>query len=191
LNVRYYLRLLSLLTAGATLPLAASEIATATYTVSQNGPTNWHYSLTLNDTGTTNVGTFWFAWVPGVDFMPTAPTNITGPAGWAFSVTGANNLTDGSAIRWIAGGGSAETPGQSLSGFSFDSATTPAQLAGLSQFGGGTNPVATSFVYSGAPFSDAGFQLAATAATATPEPSSILLTMLGGGLLLGTLYRRT
>jgi hypothetical protein len=121
--------------------------------------------------------------------MPNVPATINSPANWIFHVTGAGNETDGSAIQWVANSGFAETPGQSLSGFSFDSATTPAQMAGLNQFySNPRSPVTTAFIYSGAPFSDAGGELAVAA---TPEPSSILLTLLGGGLILGTLRRRS
>ncbi len=185
-SVFYALGTFGLLLTGSASPASASLIATATYTVSQNSPTSWHYNLTLNDTGTTNVGTFWFAWTPGQDYMPTVPANITAPTGWIFTVTGANSGTDGSAIRWVANTGSALTPGTSVSGFSFDSATTPAQMAGLAQYF--ANPPATTpVVYSSGPFSDAGSQLVAAA---TPEPGSILLTLFGG-MLVACRLRRT
>jgi hypothetical protein len=177
--------------AAAALPLAASEMATATYTVSPLGGGLFHYALTLNDTGTTNVGTLWFSWTPGQDYMPTVPSSITAPANWTFSIFGANNAADGSSIRWVANAGFLETPAQSLSGFAFNSMTTPTQMAGVNSFAfGNSNPVATAFIYSAGPFSDAGFQLAATAAAATPEPSSILLTLLGGGMLLSGIVRK-
>jgi hypothetical protein len=179
-----------LLTSAVTLPVQASEMSTATYSVTQLTPGNWQYSFTLNDTGTTNIGTFWFSWKPGQDYMPTVPANITAPTGWVFQVTGSNNATDGNAVQWVANAGSAETPGQSLTGFSFDSATTPDQMAGLAIFHDNP-PVATYFVYSGAPFSDAGFSdVAAAAQTQTPEPSTILLSLLGGGLVLMSFRRR-
>jgi hypothetical protein len=168
------------------LPLHASEMSTATYSVTQLTPGNWQYSFTLNDTGTTNIGTFWFAWKPGQDYMATVPANITAPTGWVFQVTGSNNATDGNAVQWVANTGFAETPGQSLTGFSFDSATTPDQMAGLSIFHSNP-PVATYFVYGGAPFSDAG---AGAVAAQTPEPSTILLTLLGSSLVLVSFRRR-
>jgi hypothetical protein len=180
----------ALLLMSGTLSLHASEMSTATYSVTQLTPGTWQYSFTLNDTGTTNIGTFWFAWKPGQDYMPTVPTNITAPSGWMFQVTGMNNATDGNAVQWVANAASVETPGQSLTGFSFDSATTPAQMAGLAQFFDNP-PVATYFIYSGAPFSDAGaVAVAAAAAAQAPEPSTILLTLLGSGLVLGSFRRR-
>src|SRR5437764_14888421 len=38
----------------------------------------FNYTITLNNTGTTDIGTFWFAWTstPSTyDFLPTTPTN--------------------------------------------------------------------------------------------------------------------
>ena len=163
------------------VPAVAAESAVATISSTELSPTSWQYSLTLNDTGTTNLGTFWFAWVPGEDFMPTSPTNIDSPASWAAHITG-GHANDGFAIQWVAGAGAALTPGQSFS-FSFDSATTPQQMAADSPFYPGT-PVLTSFVYSGAPFSDAGVEFAVQAAAPVPEPSSIAL-LSAGALLVG------
>ena len=44
-------------------------------------------------------GRFWYSWVPGEDFMPVSPTNITSPTGWTEMVTNAGSL-DGFAIQW-------------------------------------------------------------------------------------------
>jgi hypothetical protein len=89
----------------------------------------------------------------------------------------------GAAIQWVT-----STPlaaGSSLSGFTFDSTETPAEL--LSAFTGtGTgsgDPQSTAFVYSGAPLVGAGDQFVVTPATAataaTPEPGTMLLTLTG------------
>jgi hypothetical protein len=172
--------LIALLIAAAacTAPAFGAEIATVTYTSTPLNPTTWEYDLTLDDTGTTNVGTLWFAWVPGEDFMPAQPSNVLNPANWTPTITG-GGAGDGYAVRWVAGGGSAITPGNSVAGFSFDSATTPAQMAGLSAFFNNP-PVTTATVYSGQPFSDPGFTLVATAAqTSTPEPAGLVLMTLG------------
>jgi hypothetical protein len=138
-----------------------AETASATITATQLAPAEWQYSITLDDTGSTTVGTFWFSWVPGEDFMGTQPTNITSPSGWQEVVThGGSN--DGYAIQWKASSSSADLQsGGTLSGFSFVSSDAPAAVFGNSVFYP-TTPVLTAFVYSGAPFSDAGFQLEAT-----------------------------
>ena len=139
-----------------------AETASATITATPDGE-DWQYSIKLVDTGSTTVGTFWFAWVPGKDFLDTSPGSITSPSGWQEIVThGGSN--DGYAIQWKASSTSTEIQsGGTLTGFSFVSSDTPAQVFGDSNFYP-TTPVPTAFVYSGAPFSDNGFQLVATEA---------------------------
>ena len=109
----------------------ANLMATATISTNQtSAPFNYH--ITLHNSGTTNIGTFWFAWVPGKDFLPTAPTSIIKPVGWSATVNG-SGTTDGRSIEFIDNS-SLLTPGASLSGFGFTSNDTPAQLAGKSPF---------------------------------------------------------
>ncbi len=75
---------LGMLTAPASAGLSASGVMTAT----PDGA-NWDYTITLTDTGTTTIGTFWYSWIPGQGYLPSLPTNFSAPAGWAM------NLTDG------------------------------------------------------------------------------------------------
>ena len=176
--------LVSLLTAPA---FAAGLSAEATYTsVSDpNTPGVYDYSLTLKNTGSTSIGTFWFAWIPGGDFLAPVPTDVTQPAGWGDKVL---TSAQGTSLQWTTSS-ALLLAGQSLSGFNFDSTETPAQLLGLVPSGPGAgDPVTTAFVYIGAPFADPGQQFVATAAT--PEPGSIALLatgLLGGA---GVFYRR-
>jgi hypothetical protein len=150
--------------------------ATATFTDTPNpsmaGVTD--YSITLNTTGTTTIGTFWLGWVPGAGFLSATPTDIGTPAGWTEMTT-----NGGAAIQFVT-----STPlaaGSSLSGFTFDSTETPAEL--LSAFTGtGTgsgDPQSTAFVYSGAPLVGVGDQFVVTPTAATPEPGTMLLTLTG------------
>jgi hypothetical protein len=162
--------------------------ATATYTSAASAtPGLYDYNLTLNNTGTTTIGTLWFAWVPGGDFLSPSPTNVTAPAGWTDGLF--NNATNtGTSIRWVTTTTLLQS-GQSLSGFNFTSAETPAQLLGnvLSGTGAGS-PILTTFVYIGAPLRDPGARFVPVAQT--PEPGS--LALLATGLLCGagTCYRR-
>src|SRR4051794_24454875 len=122
----------------------------------------FRYDITVTDTGTTNIGTFWFSWVPEIDFLPSVPTAVSSPTGWSASITGSGNALDGSAIEWIAASNKI-TPGQSLSGFSFTSTDSPAALAANSP----AHPafkVLTAFVYAGGPLTDPGAQLAVSPA---------------------------
>ena len=165
-------------------PLTASELASVTLSATPINPTTFQYDVVIHDIGTTNIGTLWMSWVPGQDYMSVSPTNVVDPAGWVDNITHAG-AGDGFAIQWVANPGPAVTPGNSLSGFSFDSTETPAQLNGPSAFFGNP-PTLTSFVYSGVPFSDAG---AVIVAQVSPEPVSTLL-MAGGVALLGLTVRK-
>jgi hypothetical protein len=158
-------------------------MASATYSVSQLSPTTWQYSFTLTDTGTTPIGTFWFSWLPGQGYMQTAPISAVAPTGWVAVTTNGSAAGDGFAERWADTAG-ALMPGQSVSGFSFVSSTTPAEIAGASPFHGGI-PELTSNVYMGAPLvgPDAPF-LVTAAPVATPEPSSVVLILFAGVVLL-------
>lgn len=148
--------------------LARADLsASATITQQQLGPSDYHYSLTLTDTGTTPIGTFWFGWIPAYDLLPSAPTSITSPAGWtgqnapdSFGVASAQWVNPASPLQ----------PGQSLSGFTFDSPDANV-TTGTSQFFG--LPIRQSYVYIGAPETDPGFALRPTAVT--PEPASLAL----------------
>lgn len=151
----------------------AGIAATATFTDTQAGP-EYSYDITLNNTGTTTIGTFWFAWVPGSNFMPVSPTNITEPAGWTETITPGG----GYAIQWVTSS-SLLASGGTLPGFEFQSTMTPAQLEGPYS-GSPPDTVATSFVYHAGPFSDSGDEFVVLAAPqSVPEPSTIMLVGLG------------
>ncbi|MDB5333853.1 MAG: hypothetical protein JWP03_5004 [Phycisphaerales bacterium] len=143
-------------------------------TTGSGAGTVYHYSVTVNDTGTTNIGTFWFGWVPGQDFLGSVPTNISNPPGWTSTVTGSGNHVDGSAIEWSTSS-NAITPGQSLGGFNFSSTDSPTVLAGNSPDFPGT-PAMTATVYSGGAFSDAGFQLVVAPAATTAASRTTLVS---------------
>jgi hypothetical protein len=136
-----------------------------------NGP-NFDYTITLKNSAssTAPVETFWYAWVPGKDFLATRPLSVSAPAGWTESITHAPNTpTNGYAIEWVTSTAPL-APGSSLD-FKFTSADTPASVNGISIYYPGT-PVGTSFLYSGAPFQGVSSQFVVTA---VPEPSSLAL----------------
>jgi hypothetical protein len=133
----------------------AAELASGVLLFQQVNANTFRYNIDLKDTGTTAIGTLWYSWVPGKDFLGSSPTNLVSPPGWTATVTheGAN---DGFAVQWVNNNGPLQ-PGATLLGFKFDIANTPTDLAGNSSVFPGT-PIGTSFIYAGAPLSDAGAQ---------------------------------
>src|SRR5690349_17217073 len=123
----------------------------------------YHYSITLRDTGTTPIGTFWYAWTPGQDYLPGMPSNVFSPAGWSSYLEAGY---DGYSIEWSAN--SPMSSGQSLSGFDFEIDAPPLYINGNSPSFPGI-PVGTSYVYSGSAFSDGGFSFRVAP---LPEPAS-------------------
>jgi Hint domain len=144
-----------------------TESASATISATQLDATHWQYSLSLTDTGTTTIGTFWFAWVPGENFLTTPPSSVSNPAGWQDQVT-TDFPGDGFGVQWTASlPSNALQPGDTLTGFSFTSTDAPSAVIGTSAVHP-TFSVETAFIYSGAPFSDPGVQITAEAACFLP-----------------------
>jgi hypothetical protein len=166
-------------------PAFAGPILDPTATVQSTplGGGDFDYKITLTNSATSPapIGTFWFSWVPGQDFMDKAPLSVTSPAGWADMVTN-GGPSDGFAIQWVANPASVLSPGNSLT-FEFTSTETPQQLMGNSPFHTSFSE-GTAFVYSGVPFSDAGTEFTVTSPAAVPEPSSLVLTLVGGLALI-------
>jgi hypothetical protein len=140
--------------------------ASATISATQLGTNSYEYSLTLNNTGTTPISTFWYAWIPGYDLLPSAPTQIFSPAGW--SATNAHEFYGVGSAQWVNLATPLQ-PNQSLGGFKFDSPDAPSAIFGASDFFG--YPVGYSYVYMGAPQTDAGALITPT--VVTPEPATI------------------
>ena len=138
-----------------------------TYTSQQITDNSYQYTFTLNNTGTTDIGTLWVGWIAGSPGI-TQPSNLllnnpnAGAApGWTgFSV---HNGTGGFSVEWF----DTDTPlppGQSLTGFTMTTADSPTYLAGPS-FLGPTVPVRSSWIFIG-PSQDG---------TDTSDPGSSLL----------------
>ena len=133
-----------------------SELAKESIVAQKIATGDYRYTITLKDTGTTTIGTFWFSWIPGEDFMPVKPRSVALPAGWTDMITNGGS-NDGFAIQWTASSPSSDLqPGQSKV-FHFHSSARPDEVFGESTFYP-TQLVTTSFVYSGGPFSDPGYE---------------------------------
>jgi hypothetical protein len=138
---------------------------------------DFDYTIKLmnSSSSTDSLETFWFAWVPGQDYLPTKPISETSPSGWAVNLISHNtNPPDGYAIRWVTTTAPL-LPGQSLT-FEFKSADSPATIAGDSQFFSHP-PIGTSTVYQNWPFQGASAQFVVQS---VPEPSTLTLGIVAG-----------
>ncbi len=164
---------------------AQSIIANAQISGQAAGGGGYNYTITLNNTAasTSPIGTFWYSWIPGEDFLPSSPTSVQPPTGWTDTITHNTFGADGYALEFIASS-ALINPGSSLA-FKFSSPDSPAALAGNSPFYS-TTPVGTSFLYGGAPFSGASAEIVVQS---VPEPSSLGL-LLAGALGLWSVGRR-
>jgi len=153
----------------ATLGQAQGQLPSGTISSSGSGP--FFYSLLLaNGSGATSpVGSVWYAWIPGQFFLPGTPTSASAPVGWTATITG-------DSIKFVADAPADDiAPGQSLSGFSYEAAFSPAQLAAASNSG-------ESDAYSAGLFSDPGV-IFTVQPVAAPEPSGPVLMLLGMAIL--------
>lgn len=158
----------------------AATSASGSLSSQQLGPNSYEYSLTLQNTGTTPIKTFWFGWIVYLgaypyDLLPSAPTTVVSPSGW----NGAALLNDGGfspgkyGIEWTSATGLAA--GAALSGFKFDSPDDPTTVGTQTGFAG--YPIRESWVYQGPSQSDAGFEF--TPGVVVPEPGVALLVPVG------------
>jgi len=166
--------LITLAAASGSLAQNGPELGTATLSGVQNAGL-YDYTITLNNTGTVPIGTFWYAWIPGQFYLPSNPSSVTAPTGWSFSTPSSGGsysieYTASSSLYDLA-------PGANLS-FEFASTDTPGTLAGDSTAYPGT-PIGTSFLYEAGAFSDAGKQFVVQS---VPEPSA--MSFLGAGFLV-------
>jgi hypothetical protein len=164
-------------------PAFGQLAGTATIAATPDGP-NFDYTISLTNTGSSNIGTFWFAWTPPgmpneYDFLPSEPFSITQPNGW---LGPASLGSPGYSIEYHNSTGSLIAPGQTAT-FGFTSPDSPTILQ-RTTFG---FPNTTSFIYAGSP------EVGATAQVNpafVPEPSTYAQLALGFAGLLALFRRR-
>jgi hypothetical protein len=173
----------------ASIPHAKATVsALGTLAESATGASFNTYILTLQNTSTAGntLETFWFAWVPGQNYLDTTPLSVQTPTGWTDTITHGGS-SDGYAIRFSTSTNPLAV-GSILSGFGFTSADSLAQISGTSNF----YPVlATTSEVSTGP-NDGGSSSSAFVVTVVPEPGSFaLVSVAGAGLLCWRKRRRS
>lgn len=170
---------------------SAGTSATGSVSAVPDGPGNYLYTITLNNTGTTNIDTFWFAWLPdNYDFLTSVPTPTNMPGNWTSYVeTGYY----GSSIQFYDTAGSPILPGHSSSAFQFTSPDAPSVVAGDNPMFG--LPETYSYVYANQPAGPLEDPTGTSSVifsmpVATPEPASLAMVGLVGVSLLAR-RRRT
>ena len=158
---------------------AQSAIATISEVTGTGG--NFDYTITLQNTGTLNLNSFWYGWTISGNNLPSNPSSAGNSLGWA-------NVLDFNSIQWQnTTSASALAPGQSatftfVSTSSLSAITTPpsgasvAYTSDLVQFNQGiagqSTPVFSPTVAS------------------VPEPSEISILAMGSAILAISFRRR-
>jgi hypothetical protein len=164
--------------------LAASTVssqaqgATATISDVAVGGGIFDYTIVLQNTGSTSLEGFWYAWTLSGNNLSANITNPGSSLGWTDTV-----LEGNTSISYQGNSGNALAANQSAT-FTFDSTETPTQIT--------TSPSGESVVYTGAigfNQADPGISSPVFSPTlvAAPEPSSLSLLMTGLIVLIGLL----
>jgi len=95
-----------------------AQVATATISGVAAGGGNFDYTITLDNTGTTFLDSFWYAWTQSGNNLTTDPSSAGNSLGWA-------NDLDGNSIQWV--GGTALAPGHTAT-FTFVDSENPTTI---------------------------------------------------------------
>lgn len=98
---------------------AQTASATATIFGVQNGA-NWDYTVTLDNTGTTNLNSFWYGWIQFENELPSDPSSAANSLNWA-------NDLDANSIQYVNSSGTPLAPGQSAT-FTFVDSSSPTAI---------------------------------------------------------------
>jgi hypothetical protein len=158
---------LMLVSGTATSVHAQGQIASGTISGSGSGPYTYALSFSNAPSATSPVGSVWYAWIPGHFYLPGTPTSASAPTGWTANIVlNSIQFTANTPADYI-------TPGSSLSGFSYQAAFSPAQLAAALNSG-------DSVAYSGGILSDVGDNFTVTAQAANAPPSVAITAATNG-----------
>jgi hypothetical protein len=162
--------------AACSLQAQGTISALATITETGTSGSEFEYSLSLENTGSTPIGAFWYGWTLGHFNLPSTPTSIIGPGGWTVS-------PEGNSVQFGDGTGST-IPSGGFGTFTFDSTASPSALTSGMNDGDFTGD---SVVFSAPSFMSEGDQSDPPHASdpfvptlqAVPEPSTFGLMLTG------------
>ena len=107
-----------------------AQSASATISYAADGA-NFDYTITLLNTGTTDLNGFWYGWTYDGNNLPSDPMSLGNSLGW-------DNNPDGNSVEWENTYGTALAPGQS-GAFTFVSSSSPTDMT--------TSPAGESVAY--------------------------------------------
>jgi hypothetical protein len=143
----------------------------------------YDYTITLLNTGSDNLNSFWYGWITFQNDLPSDPTSAGNSLGWA-------NDLDGNSIQWVNSTGSALAPGHSGT-FTFVSTSTPAQIT-TTPDGAAVSGESVAYV-NGITFTENNpgdsTPVFSPTLVAAPEPSSVSLLVAGLAGLAGLARR--
>ena len=161
-------------------PTSTPAVPSVTATISGVAAgSSYDYTITLKNTGTNALNSFWYGWTASGNNLASDPSNAGNSLGWT-------NKVSGNSIMWVNSSGKALAPGASAS-FTFVSATSPSAIT--------ASPSGESVAYvGGIDFSQgkAGDSTAAfspTLVSAPPAVPSVIATI--SGVAAGSSYDYT
>jgi hypothetical protein len=145
------------------------------------------YTITLDNTGTSSLQSFWYGWIQFQNDLPSNPSNAANSLGWI-------NTLDANSIQWGNNTDTPLAPGNTGT-FTFFSTSTPTAITTTPS---GSAISGQSVAYTGSIDFSQGPPPASTTATpifspvlvASPEPSSIALLGLGSLGFLAAGWRK-
>jgi hypothetical protein len=157
---------------------ACAQSATATISAVQSG-LSYDYTITLMNTGSDNLESFWYGWTTSGNNLPSDPSNAGNLSAWA-------NDLDANSIQWVGNASTALMPGQSAT-FTFVSTSSPSTIT--------QSPSGESVAYTGGihfsenvPGTDT--PVFSPTLVSVPEPSALGLVVIGSLGFWGALRRK-
>jgi PEP-CTERM motif len=131
-NAPFSVRLALALAAGLGLSTVSGHTQSASATISYTtAGANYDYTITLLNTGATDLNGFWYGWTYDGNNLPSVPTSLGNSLGW-------DNDPDDNSVEWENTYGTALAPGQSGT-FTFVSSSSPTDMT--------TSPAGESVAY--------------------------------------------